>query len=409
MSQCHTGGSCAGQEKTLDAAVAQLEHERQLQRIRHKIVVLSGKGGVGKSTVAVNLAMALAMAGRTVGLLDIDLHGPSIPTMLKLADARLDVVDGKLIPAGYEALKVISIGFLLEHPEDAVIWRGPMKAGVIKQFVHDVAWGDLDYLVVDCPPGTGDEPLSIVQTLGACDGAVIVTTPQDVALTDVRKSISFCHKVNLPVLGVVENMSGLVCPHCGEVVDVFKTGGGEAMARDMGVPFLGRLPLDPNVVQAGDDGHPFVHRHGRTTTADNMEQIALSVLIACEPSSEPTSSQPLKEANMRIAIPALNGQLCMHFGHCEQFALVDVDRAQKTITGISYLTPPPHAPGLLPRWLHEQGATAIIAGGMGSRAQDLFAESGITVITGAPVDVPAALVTAYLNGELVTGDNTCDH
>ena len=409
MSQCHTGSSCAGHEETLDAALAQMEHERHLQRIRHKIVVLSGKGGVGKSTVAVNLAAALAMAGRTVGLLDIDLHGPSIPTMLKLGDVRLDAVDGKLIPAGYEALKVISIGFLLERPEDAVIWRGPMKAGVIKQFVDDVAWGDLDYLVIDCPPGTGDEPLSIVQTLGTCDGAVIVTTPQDVALADVRKSISFCHKMTLPVLGVVENMSGLVCPHCGEVVDVFKTGGGEAMAREMGVPFLGRLPLDPQVVQAGDDGHPFVHRHGRTVIAETMEQISLALLAACEHSPLHAATIRKEESLMRIAIPVADGQLCMHFGHCEQFALVDVDPAQKAIKGLSYLTPPPHEPGLLPRWLHEQGATVIIAGGMGGRAQALFAANGITVITGAPVDAPATLVSAYLADTLVTGDNTCDH
>lgn len=402
-------GACTERDETLDDALARREHAQQLQRIHHKIVVLSGKGGVGKSTVAVNLAVALAMAGRTVGLLDIDLHGPSIPTMLKLADARLDVVDGKLIPAGYEALKVISIGFLLERPEEAVIWRGPMKAGVIKQFVDDVAWGDLDYLVVDCPPGTGDEPLSIVQTLGTCDGAVIVNTPQDVALADVRKSISFCRKVDLPVLGVVENMSGLVCPHCGEVVDVFKTGGGEAMAREMNVPFIGRLPLDPNVVQAGDAGHPFVHRHGRTITADTMEQIALGVLTTCEQAPSDESSPRIKETTMRIAIPVLDGQLSLHFGHCDQFALVDVDPAQNNITDVSYLTPPPHAPGLLPRWLHEQGATTIIAGGMGSRAQDLFSEHGITVITGAPVDTPTALVTAFLENTLATGSNTCDH
>jgi Mrp family chromosome partitioning ATPase/predicted Fe-Mo cluster-binding NifX family protein len=389
--------------------LAKMEHERQLQRIRHKIVVLSGKGGVGKSTVAVNLAVSLAMAGRTVGLLDIDLHGPSIPTMLKLTDTQVAVQDGKFIPVGYEALKVISIGFLLEHPEDAVIWRGPMKAGVIKQFVDDVDWGDLDYLVVDCPPGTGDEPLSIVQILGTCDGAVIVTTPQDVALADVRKSISFCRKVDLPVLGVIENMSGLVCPHCGKVVDVFKTGGGGAMAREMKVPFLGRLPLDPQIVQAGDDGHPFVHRYGRTASADTMEQISLALLATCEQSHQHESSLPIKESTMRIAIPVIDGELSMHFGHCAQFALVDVDPAQKTITELTYVTPPPHEPGLLPRWLHEQGATMIIAGGMGSRAQDLFTENGIAVITGAPVDKPAALVTAYLDNMLATGSNICDH
>ena len=230
MSSCHSGGCSCGspQEESLDEALARMGRDETLRRIRHTIVVLSGKGGVGKSTVAVNLAMALAMSGRQVGLLDVDLHGPSVPTMLGLAGTKLDIEDGKLVPADYDLLKVISIGFLLERADDAVIWRGPAKAGVIKQLVEEVVWGDLDYLIVDCPPGTGDEPLSVVQTLGAIDGAVIVTTPQDVALADVRKSISFCHTMHVPVLGVVENMSGLICPHCSQQIDLFKTGGGEA-------------------------------------------------------------------------------------------------------------------------------------------------------------------------------------
>ncbi len=274
--------TCADRDESIDEALARLEHEQQLQRIHHKIVVMSGKGGVGKSTVAVNLAVSLAMAGRTVGLLDIDLHGPSIPTMLNLVGTRLEQRNGKLIPAGYESLKIMSIGFLLEKQDAAVIWRGPAKAGIIKQFIDDVEWGELDYLIVDCPPGTGDEPLTIIQTLGACDGAVVVTTPQDVALADVRKSISFCQKMDLPILGVVENMSGLICPHCLEVIEVFKTGGGERMAADMQVPFLGRIPMDPALVTAGDDGHPYVHRYSKSPTAYLMEGMALSLLNTCE-------------------------------------------------------------------------------------------------------------------------------
>ena len=403
--------TCTEREETLDEALARMEHEQQLQRIRHTIVVMSGKGGVGKSTVAVNLALSLAMAGRHVGLLDIDLHGPSIPTMLNLVGTRLDQRDGKLIPAGYELLEVLSIGFLLEDQDAAIIWRGPAKAGVIKQFIADVEWGDLDYLVVDCPPGTGDEPLTIIQTLQHCDGAVIVTTPQDVALADVRKSITFCRTVKVPVLGVVENMSGLVCPHCREVVEVFKTGGGERMAAEMQVPFLGRIPLDPALVAAGDDGHPYVHRYGHSPTANLIEGMALSLLTTCEGDQQPHASQlTQKEAHtMRIAIPLAASQLCLHFGHCEQFALVDVDARTKTITNQTLVTPPPHEPGLLPRWLHDQGATTIIAGGMGGRALGLFAEHGITVVTGAPVAEPAALVTAYLQDALETGENTCDH
>ncbi len=408
MSSCHSGGGSCGshQEESIDEALARMSREETLRRIRHTIVVLSGKGGVGKSTVAVNLAMALAMSGRQVGLLDVDLHGPSVPTMLGLAGTKLDIEDGKLVPAGYDLLKVISIGFLLERADDAVIWRGPAKAGVIKQLVEEVVWGDLDYLIVDCPPGTGDEPLSVVQTLGKIDGAVIVTTPQDVALADVRKSISFCHTMQVPVLGVIENMSGLICPHCSQQIDLFKTGGGEAMAGAMAVPFLGRIPLEVLVVTTGDAGVPMVYRHADTPAGASLTTIAEKLRTSCE-DQDMTHTKELPM--MRFAIPMAEGQLCMHFGHCEQFALVDVDATSKQITGTQYLTPPPHEPGVIPRWLHEQGATTIIAGGMGMRAQQIFAENDITVVTGASVDSPEALVTAYLQDALVTGANTCDH
>jgi len=408
MSSCHSGGCSCGshQEESIDEALARMSREETLRRIRHTIVVLSGKGGVGKSTVAVNLAMALAMSGRQVGLLDVDLHGPSVPTMLGLAGTKLDIEDGKLIPAGYDLLKVISLGFLLERADDAVIWRGPAKAGIIKQLVEEVVWGDLDYLIVDCPPGTGDEPLSVVQTLGEIDGAVIVTTPQDVALADVRKSISFCHTMQVPVLGVVENMSGLICPHCSQQIDLFKTGGGEAMAGEMNVPFLGRIPLEIQVVTTGDAGVPMVYRHADTPAGASLTTIAEKLRTRCE---DQDMTQTKELPMMRFAIPMAEGQLCLHFGHCEQFALVDVDATSKQITGTRYLTPPPHEPGVIPRWLHEQGATTIIAGGMGMRAQQIFAENGITVVTGAPVASPEALVTAYLQEALVTGANACDH
>ncbi len=232
------------------------------ERIKHEIVVLSGKGGVGKSTVAVNLAVGLAARGYQVGLLDIDMHGPSVPKMLGLEEAQIgSTPDDKLVPAQYSRnLKVMSVGFLSQNREDAIIWRAALKHGVIRQFLKDVLWEDLDFLVIDSPPGTGDEPLSIVQLLEDPDGAVIVTTPQDVALLDVRKSVNFCRKLNLPVLGVVENMSGLVCPHCGETIDVFKIGGGEKMAGEMEVPFLGVLPLARSILDYGDEGKPFAEQ-----------------------------------------------------------------------------------------------------------------------------------------------------
>jgi Mrp family chromosome partitioning ATPase len=250
------------------------QQERTLERIKHKIVVLSGKGGVGKSTVAVNLAVSLAMEGNSVGLLDVDIHGPSVPKMLRLEGRTLELSkDGTVIPADFGGLKVMSIGFLLPGEAEAVIWRGPAKAGAIKQFIGGVEWGDLDYLVVDCPPGTGDEPLTVVQTLDKVDGAVVVTTPQDLAIADVRKSISFCGQLNLPVLGVIENMSGFVCPHCNGTVDIFKRGGGEAMAEEMRVPFLGRIPMDATVMTAADDGTPHAYHYEKTEAAREFSKI----------------------------------------------------------------------------------------------------------------------------------------
>lgn len=229
--------------------------------------------------MAVNLAVSLGMAGYRVGLMDVDIHGPSVPKMLGLEGAvMLSSERGKLLPADLGGLKVMSIGFLLPGEAEAVIWRGPAKASAIRQFVGEVEWGDLDYLVIDCPPGTGDEPLTVIQTLEQIDGAVVVTTPQDVALSDVRKSISFCGQLNLPVLGVVENMSGLVCPRCGDTVEVFKSGGGEAMAREMKVPFLGRVPMDPTVVSAGDDGTPHAYHYEQTPFSKAFADIVNLIL-----------------------------------------------------------------------------------------------------------------------------------
>ncbi|NLV23444.1 MAG: Mrp/NBP35 family ATP-binding protein [Deltaproteobacteria bacterium] len=252
--------------------------ERRLCSIKNKILVMSGKGGVGKSSTAVNLALALVQEGKAVGLLDVDIHGPSVPKMLGAESVRPKGTEEYMLPIDCHGLKVMSIGFLLPKQTDAIIWRGPMKTKVIQQFVRDVEWGDLDYLVVDCPPGTGDEPLSILQLLGKNIRAVIVTTPQEVALIDVKKSITFCRQLDLPVLGVIENMSGFVCPHCGEVADIFKSGGGERMATEMEVPFLGRIPVDPAMVEAGDSGVPYVVAHGESPTAASVQRIARGLI-----------------------------------------------------------------------------------------------------------------------------------
>ncbi len=266
-----SSGSCSASSKKLTESDQEFEDRRRLAsrlcRIKHKIVVLSGKGGVGKSTVAVNLAMALHLAGKKVGLLDVDIHGPSIPTMLGLETGQVIEGNGELHPVDLDGMKVISLGFFLKEQDEAVIWRGPMKTGVITQFIRDVAWGDLDYLIVDSPPGTGDEPLSVCQTLEGPDGAVIVTTPQKVAAVDVRKSISFCRQLNLPILGVIENMNGFVCPKCGELTAVFQSGGGRLMADDMAVPFLGSVPIDPAIAEAGDSGVAFLKLYSESATA----------------------------------------------------------------------------------------------------------------------------------------------
>jgi len=235
--------------------------QEKLSKVKNSIVVLSGKGGVGKSTVAVNLASSLASEGFTVGLLDADIHGPSIPTMLGLADEGLLSDNSGIIPINVGGLKVMSIGFMLKDQDDPVIWRGPMKMNLIKQFLQDVNWGELDYLVVDCPPGTGDEPLSIFQLMGDVTGAVIVTTPQEVAAADVRKSINFCFHLNVSVLGIIEIMSGFVCPHCGTVTDIFNKGSGRKMSEKFNIPFLGAIPIDPAIGTSGEEGMPFTSRY----------------------------------------------------------------------------------------------------------------------------------------------------
>lgn len=264
---------------------------QRMCRIGYKLLIMSGKGGVGKSTVAANLAVALSLAGKRVGLLDVDIHGPSIPTLMGLDRARAFAHQGELVPLEIgENLKVMSIAFFLPNNRDAVIWRGPMKYHLIQQFLKDVAWGTLDYLLIDAPPGTGDEPLSVAQLVGHAAGAVLVTTPQQLAVADVRRSVSFCEAVKMPVVGIIENMSGLVCPHCGGQIDLFGGGGGEALAREMGVPLLGRIPIDPQIVTCGDEGVPYVHRFAKSPAARSFAEVVQKVVAASERARSTKSS-----------------------------------------------------------------------------------------------------------------------
>lgn len=275
---CSFGGHSAKEDAEAVRESSMLEES--LRGIDHKIMIMSGKGGVGKSSLAANIAVGLSLKGKQVGLMDIDIHGPSIPKIVGLEGAPVEQTEDGLIPVAYSNnLKVMSIGFLLHDRKDAVIWRAPLKHSLIKQFLTDVDWGKLDYLIVDCPPGTGDELISITQLLAGADGAVIVTTPQDVALNDVRKSITFCRQVNVRIIGLVENMSGFVCPDCGTTVDIFKTGGGETMATEMEVPFLGKIPIDPQVVECSDRGKPFLQYSAVSRTTAALDSIINTILV----------------------------------------------------------------------------------------------------------------------------------
>ncbi len=291
-----TGGSCSTPESQQAAAAQQeLAINKSLGKIKNKILVMSGKGGVGKSTVSVNLALGLANQGYQVGLMDVDIHGPDVVRMLDLKGniEPPKSPDALVPPLKYnDNLKVVSLEYMMRDRDEAIIWRGPLKIQAIRQFVSDMDWGDLDYLIIDAPPGTGDEPLSVAQTIPHVK-AVVVTTPQKVALADVRKSINFCKTVKVEIVGIVENMSGFVCPHCNETVDIFKSGGGEKLARDLELPFLGKIPMDPKVVMAGDDGTPYLSSDAVSPATAAFSKVVKSVETRLPPVAQPT---PLKMA-----------------------------------------------------------------------------------------------------------------
>jgi Mrp family chromosome partitioning ATPase/predicted Fe-Mo cluster-binding NifX family protein len=372
--------------------------ENFLKRVPHKIMVLSGKGGVGKSTVAANLAVFLSNRGYKVGLLDVDVHGPSIGTLMGIVWQKIYPSNDLLKPVLWSKnLKVVSVQFLLENPDDAIIWRGPVKMGIIKQFLSDVDWGELDFLIIDSPPGTGDEPLTIAQTIPDCK-ALIVTTPQKVSLADVRKSLTFCKEVNIDVLGIIENMSGFVCPNCGAVHDIFKSGGGSELAKQYKIDFLGKIPIDPKIVEESDEGNLLDKYDGKVK--EIMNEVVDRIL-------KRLSLNKGGEKVMRIAVPMAQGELCAHFGHCEVFGIVDVEDGK--VVKEEYLTPPPHAPGVIPNWLAEQKVNVVLTGGMGPMAQNLMRQNGIEVITGVSGGSLKDVIEAYLNGRLVLGSNVCDH
>jgi len=249
-----------------------------MDKIKHTLVVMSGKGGVGKSTVAVNLSYALSVSGSAVGILDVDLHGPNIAKMLGIESRCLEMSQWGIMPVEVTGnLKAVSLAVLGDNATRPAIWRGPAKSAVIRQFLSEVRWGDLDYFIIDAPPGTGDEPLSVCQMIPKVSGIVIVTTPQDVATLDARKSIMFAQALKIPVIGLVENMSGWVCPHCHAETALFKKGGGKALAEELAIPFLGAVPLSAELVECGDKGIPFVAAECRSAAVKPFEEIVAAI------------------------------------------------------------------------------------------------------------------------------------
>ncbi len=311
-SSCPSGSSCShsttsGGDGNCNDPFAQQDKiiALALKGIKHKIFVMSGKGGVGKSSVTVNLAAALAQNGRKVGIMDVDIHGPSVPNLLGLKSTiEVDPFDQMLLPAKYnENLSVISMDTLLEDRDQAILWRGPKKASAIRQFLADVKWGNLDYLIIDSPPGTGDEHMTVLKSIPDAK-CVVVTTPQEISLADVRKAVNFlqytnaeilgivakavnmAEKMDIPIIGIVENMSGLACPNCGMEINLFKKGGGEELAKSHGLAFLGAIPLDPAAVVSADMGQPVVYLNENSPAKKAFLDLSAAIARAADSSIE---------------------------------------------------------------------------------------------------------------------------
>jgi ATP-binding protein involved in chromosome partitioning len=423
---CHTADTCDAQtqQRHMEERLA-----AKLSTIKHRLVVMSGKGGVGKSTVATNLAVALAASGHRVGILDGDVHGPNIPKMLGLEGASPQAGPSGLLPLeAFPNLTVMSMAFLLPDCDTPVAWRGPMKHTLFQQFLCDVDWGGLDYLVVDLPPGTGDEPMSIAQILGSPLWAVIVTTPQDVALLDSRKSVVFAKSLNMNILGIIENMSGLVCPHCAGKIDLFKTGGGEKAAQELMIPFLGAIPIDPVVVLAGDSGIPISHLDSGSQVSDIFRDLAsrtdrvvkngkgpLPFAAADNLNEIETERRSRHMLSKTVAVPSmhpggLDAVRSGHFGHCDVFTLIHVENGE--IREVSVVHNPPHQQGGCQapvNLLHQNRADALIVGGIGMRPLMGFRQVGIDVYYGPEGETVGAVVDRLLKGnlELIQENQVC--
>jgi Mrp family chromosome partitioning ATPase/predicted Fe-Mo cluster-binding NifX family protein len=363
----------------------------QLSKIRHKILVMSGKGGVGKSTVAVNIAVGLSLQDFMVGLLDVDLHGPNVPKMLGARDLKLSrKPDGRLGAIKYSPnLKFLSIEPLLPSEDTAIIWRGPIKHSAIRQFIGDIDWGELDYLVIDSPPGTGDEPLTVAKTIPDAY-ALIVTTPQEVSLIDVKKAIRFCQKIKLRILGVVENMSGFICPHCGKPVDIFKKGGGQKLADELGIRFLGRIPIDPRIVDTGDAGKPLIATYSESVTAKAFEELVRNIIVA----TEEMKKDILEERFMRVAIPiSTPSKIETDSEKFELFALYDIENNKILVKDVVKKA---ENQGLID-FLKEQVVTHVLLFDPSKELADFLSQNEIKVlVTDTSTESPDNLIEEYL-------------
>lgn len=396
-SNCETCGS---------KGVCGIDEEKMLKpvlsRIKHKLMVMSGKGGVGKSTVATCLAITLAQKGYKVGLLDVDLHGPSVPHLLNLT-GLLDISPDqqKILPKKVMPnLEVVSIECLMADKDQAVIWRGPLKHSAIRQFLADVEWENLDYLVVDAPPGTGDEPLSVAHLIPDAK-AVIVTTPQEVALADVRKSIEFCRHTQMEIVGLVENMSGFICPHCGKEVDIFKTGGGEKTAQEKHIEFLGKLPLDLSVVEAGDQGKLIEYMQDQekayvkafSAVADKVVEQVKRMEVKPMPLSEIRTKKEYK-----IAIPLKEGRPAHFLTECDELAMVHVKDG--AIKKVERMQPAEKGTGVVPMALVHLGADVVMTKCMKEKAKYIFHKNKVGIVLEIPDLTPEELAQKFITGEL---------
>lgn len=377
-----------------------------MNEIRRTIAVLSGKGGVGKSLITALLATYLQRTGKyRVGILDADVTGPSIPKLFGADKFKPKATEAGLFPVrSHSDILLMSINLLLEEPDAPVIWRGPILANTVKQFWTDVIWGDLDFMFLDMPPGTGDIPLTVFQSI-PLDGIIIVTSPQDLVSMIVKKAVNMAKMMNIPILGLVENMSHIVCPHCGETIKMFGDSVTEGIAAEWGIPYLGSLPIDPDIARLCDEGHiERIHKTYLTKALEALEKVPVRKNPLLDFEDKTTDQHEGGNQLMKIAIAAQDKQVSEHFGHCEGFAIYSAEAGK--IVSQEFMANPGHKPGLLPNLLNDKGVKVVIAGGMGQGAIDIFNEKGIDVITGASGAMDHA-IEQYLLGNLSSTGSIC--